>query len=80
MPALGGAVLLALASTALANDDPQPVDMTHNVINAPAPVAGAVFGTGPPVKTGTAISTTPAQTAANANTDCEDNGPHRRPR
>ena len=57
---LGGAVLLALASTALADDDPQPVDLTHNVTNAPAPVAGAVFGSGPAVKTGTAICTTPS--------------------
>jgi hypothetical protein len=43
-----------------------------------APVAGAVFGSGPAVKTGTAICTTPTQTAANANTDCETTsvGPH----
>jgi hypothetical protein len=72
---LGGAVLLALASTALADDDPQPVDLTHNVTNAPAPVAGAVFGSGPAVKTGSAICTTATQTTANVNTDCENKGP-----
>ena len=76
MVLLAGAVMLALASTALADDDPQPVDLTHNVTGAPAPVAGAVFGSGPPVKTGVAICATPTQTAANVNTDCEDNGPH----
>src|SRR5690348_3236806 len=61
-----------------AGDDPQPVDFTHNVVDAPAPVAGAVFGTGPAVKTGTAICTTAAQLTANANTDCEtaSAGPH----
>jgi hypothetical protein len=65
-------------AVALADDDPQPVDFTHNAFNAPAPVAGAVFGTGPAVKTGTAICTTPTLTAANVNTDCETTtvGPH----
>ena len=71
--------MLALSpALAHAGDDPQPVDFTHNVVDAPAPVAGAVFGTGPAVKTGTAICTTGAQLAANANTDCEtaSAGPH----
>ena len=72
---LGAALLTALASTALADDDPQPVDMTHNVTGAPAPVAGAVFGSGPAVKTGSAICSTPTQTGANVNTDCENRGP-----
>jgi hypothetical protein len=72
---LGVALATGLASTALADDDPQPVDITHNVTGAPAPVAGAVFGSGPPVKTGSAICTTATQTGANVNTDCENRGP-----
>ena len=61
-----------------AGDDLQPVDFTHNVVDAPAPVPGAVFGTAPAVKTGTAICTTATQLAANVNTDCETTsaGPH----
>jgi hypothetical protein len=59
-----------------AGDIVQPIDFTHNVMDAPAPVAGAVFGTGPAVKTGTAICTTGPQ-GVNANTDCETSaGPH----
>ena len=68
-------VLIAFAAlgvaVAFADDDPQPVDFTHNVKDAPAPVAGAVFGTGPAVKTGTAICTTGPSTGTNVNTDCE---------
>ena len=45
-------------TTSSASADPQPIDFTHNVVDAPAPVTSAVFGTGPPVKTGTAICTT----------------------
>ena len=76
-----GAVALALAgSTASATADDgdlvQPVDFTHNVIDAPAPVAGAVFDSGPETASGVAICTTSTQTAANINTDCETNGPH----
>ena len=65
-------------TTSGASADPQPIHFTHNVVDAPAPVTSAVFGTGPPVKTGTAICTTPTQTGANANTDCETTsvGPH----
>jgi hypothetical protein len=74
------AAALAASVAAFADGDPQPLDFTHNVTNAPAPVPGAVFGTAPSVKTGTAICTTPTQTEANANTDCESsptsNGPH----
>ena len=55
----------------------QPVDFTHNVMDAPAPVAGAVFGTDGSLKPGQKICTTPTQTGANANTDCEATaGPH----
>jgi len=63
---------------AVAADDPQPIDFAHNVTNAPAPVDGAVFGTAPSVKTGTAICTTATQAGVNANTDCMESsvGPH----
>ena len=64
-------VALSPSLARAAGDDVQPVDFTHNVVDAPAPVPGAVFGTAPAVKTGTAICTTAAQPAANANTDCE---------
>jgi hypothetical protein len=75
--AVGGMVALTVPG-ARADEEPQPVDFDHNVVDAPAPVPGAVFGTAPPVKTGTAICTTPTQTGANANTDCEttSTGPH----
>ena len=54
-----------------------PVDFTHNVVDAPAPVAGSVFGTGPAAKAGEKICTTPTQTGENVNTDCEaTSGPH----
>jgi hypothetical protein len=65
------------AVAAFADDNVQPVDFTHNAFDAPAPVAGAVFGTGPAVKTGEAICTTSTQLTANVNTDCETTaGPH----
>src|SRR6478609_6727850 len=75
MVMLGMGLLTGLASTALADDNPQPVNMTHNVTGAPAPVAGAVFGSGPAVKTGSAICSTATQSGANVNTDCENKGP-----
>ena len=77
-----GAALLAVVfvATAVGDGDPQPVDFAHNVTNAPAPVAGAVFGNGPAVKTGSPICTTPTQATPNVNTDCETSpagpGPH----
>jgi hypothetical protein len=59
------------------NGPSQPIDFTHNVTGAPAPVTSAVFGNSPPVKTGTAICTTPTQATANVNTDCAPTaGPH----
>jgi hypothetical protein len=65
------------ALPAIADDNPQPVDFTHNALDAPAPVAGAVFGTGPATKTGNAICTTTTTSAANVNTDCDKTaGPH----
>src|SRR6266581_884199 len=77
---LACAVVVALGQplAGVAGDDPQPVDNSHNVLGAPAPVPDGVFGTSPPVKTGTAICTTTRQTGANANTDCAEpsKGPH----
>lgn len=75
--ALAG-VLVLIAGVGLASaDDPQPVDFTHNAVDAPAPVAGAVFGNAPAVKTGNAICTTATSNAANVNTDCSPTaGPH----
>jgi hypothetical protein len=61
---------------AAADGDPQPVDFTHNGVDAPAPVAGAVFGTGSAVKIGTPICSTATSAAVNVNTDCEHNTPH----
>jgi hypothetical protein len=58
------------------DEHPQPIDFTHNIRDSAAPVAGAVFGSGPTVKTGTAICTTPTQNGANANTDCDGPNPH----
>jgi hypothetical protein len=78
--AAAAALAAFFATAALGDDDPQPIDFAHNVTNAPAPVAGAVFGNGSPVKPGQAICTTPTQTAANVNTDCDMTtagpGPH----
>jgi hypothetical protein len=55
----------------------QPVDFTHNVSNAPAPVPSAVFGTGPALKPGQRICTTGISFGLNVNTDCEETaGPH----
>ena len=81
LAAVGLAVVVAaltVSVVAFADGEPQPVDFTHNAIDAPAPVTGAVFGASPSVKTGTAICTTARQLSANANTDCEttSSGPH----
>jgi hypothetical protein len=76
--ALAGAAILALvgATSAVADGIVQPVNFSHNVRDAAAPVAGAVFGTGPATKTGTAICSTAKQSSSNVNTDCEQLGPH----
>ncbi len=74
-----GLALVAGAATARGDEGEeglQPVEFVHNVRDAPAPVTGAVFGTAPQTKTGTAICTTPTQTSANVNTDCEGVNPH----
>src|SRR5216684_1222897 len=72
--AIGGAVALGA--------DPQPVDSSHNAVNAPAPVPGAAWGTASSVTPGTAICSTSTSSAANVNTDCQSTqatgtiGPH----
>jgi hypothetical protein len=75
-----GAVFVGVAMGDEGEEITQPVDFEHNVLDAPAPVAGAVFGDGSPTKPGQAVCTTPTQTAANVNTDCETTtagpGPH----
>jgi len=71
------AALVALACSAAAAlaDDPQPVDFTHNSLDAGAPVTSGVFGSGPSFKSGQAVCTTPTQNvAANVNTDCDTSG------
>ena len=54
----------------------QPIDFTHNGVDAPAPVTSAVFGSSPGAKIGTPICTTTTSEAANVNTSCEHNVPH----
>ena len=73
-----GAVVIGQSLAAAADDNPQPVDFTHNVLGAPAPDTGAQFGTAPKVETGTALCTTATQTPAQADTDCAQStvGPH----
>ena len=72
-----GAIAIGQTLAVAADTNPQPVDNSHNVLNAPAPLDGSLFGTGPAVTTGTAICTTAPQTG-NANSDCETTsaGPH----
>jgi hypothetical protein len=66
----------AVPASAEDGGDPLPVESTHNGVDTRAPVAGAVFGSGPAAKPGRAICTTPTQTAANVNTSCEGVNPH----
>src|SRR6185369_9149105 len=70
---IGGTLVLGQEDDAV-----QPVDFTHNIFDAPAPVPSAVFGTGPALKRGQQICTTAFSAAANVNTDCESTsvGPH----
>ena len=64
-----GVIAVGQSLAVAADTNPQPIDQTHNVTGAPAPVDSAVFGTAPSVKTGTAICTTGTQTTLNVNTD-----------
>ena len=61
--------------TTIVGQETQPVDFSHNVLDAPAPVAGSVFGSGPALHPGDLICTTPFQTSVNVDTDCEKKGP-----
>jgi hypothetical protein len=74
---LAAVVALAFGAglTILGQED-QPVEFTHNVLDAPAPVAGSVFGSGPALHPGDLICTTPKQTGANVDTGCEKKGPN----
>ena len=77
--AVGAAALvLALAGGPAIADDgelQQPIEFLHNNL-ADAPVPGAVYGTSPSARIGTAICTTAPTSATNVNTDCEGTGPH----
>jgi hypothetical protein len=80
LAALGATALILglVGGPALAEDEGElvhPVDFIHNNLTE-APIAGGVFGSGPAGKVGEAICSTPTQTAANVNTDCEGTGPH----
>jgi len=74
--ALGAALAFGATARGDEGEGLQPIEFVHNVNDAPAPVTGAVFGTASQTRTGTAICTTPTQTAANVNTDCEGVNPH----
>ena len=57
------------------DQEDQPIEFTHNIFDAPAPVAGAVFGSGSALRPGDRICTTATQNTANVDTDCEKSGP-----
>jgi hypothetical protein len=80
---VASAVAFAAGTTLLGEqgDTVQPVDFTHNIFNAPAPVPSAVFGSGPALQPGQRICETAFSSAVNVNTDCEPQtqtagGPH----
>jgi hypothetical protein len=73
--ALGAGLVTVLGQEEEEEGLQRPVEITHNVRDAPAPVAGAVFGSGTPVKPGQVICTTPTQNTPNVDTGCEKNGP-----
>jgi hypothetical protein len=80
LAALGATALILglVGAPALAEEEGElvhPVDFIHNNLTE-APVPGGVFGSGPARKLGEPICSTPTQTAANVNTDCEGTGPH----
>jgi hypothetical protein len=68
-------IALAMSAFLAGQEGGQPVDFTHNVMDAAAPVAGAVFGSGPALHPGDRICVTPTQFTANVDTDCEKTGP-----
>jgi hypothetical protein len=69
----------ALASVGLVHivgeGEDQPIEFTHNIFDAPAPVTAAVFGSGPALRPGSRICTTATQNTPNVDTDCEKAGP-----
>jgi len=69
------AVVLAQSFSVAADTNPQPVNFTHNVLDAPAPVPNTAFDMPTnPAQAGTAICTTTTSNDPNVNTDCNDNG------
>lgn len=78
-----GAAALALTlgaglATVLGQEEEErnlPIEQTHSVNDAPAPVPNAVFGSGPALRPGDRICTTATQFANNVDTDCEKSGP-----
>jgi len=71
-------VLSAGLATVIGQDEEDrnlPIEQTHSVNDAPAPVPKAVFGSGPALHPGDRICTTPTQFTANVDTDCEKTGP-----
>jgi len=74
------AVVLAQSFSVAADTNPQPVNFTHNVNDAPAPVPNTAFDMPTtPAAAGVAICSTATSSAANVSTDCNDNntaGPH----
>ena len=74
IPAVSVLALVGQSFVAAADSNPQPVNFTHNVFDAPAPVPNTAFDTPTtPAVAGVAICTT-SSNAANVNTDCSDNG------
>jgi hypothetical protein len=80
--ARAAAVTLALAAgltTVLGGQDEDgrnlPIEYTHSVLDAPAPVPNAVFGSGPALRPGDRICTTATQLTPNVDTGCEKLGP-----
>ena len=84
-PGSSGRLAVALTAAALVSgvglvrllgeQENQPIEFTHNIRDAPAPVTSAVFGSGPALRPGDKICTTSGQQTANVDTDCEKTGP-----
>src|SRR5690348_2687500 len=72
------AAVVIQSTAGIADINPQPVDNSHNALNAPSPDGSAQFGTGATVRPGTAFCMGSASGAANVNTDCLQStvGPH----
>lgn len=66
----------AVAAAQGGEDIRRPADLSHNAVDAPAPVTDAQFGAQAAAPPGAAICTTPTQTTPNVNTDCEGVAPH----